>query len=76
MITYFGPHKANMYMRGKHIRFAVKAWVLASSNACPYLITFNGGKHEARDLLLWEYVVQSFLALLVNPKKHCFYVDK
>ena len=46
MVPYFGQHSANMFIRGKLIRFGFKIWCLCGSDGYPYNMKIYQGKEK------------------------------
>ena len=76
MEPYYGHHGAKMFIRGKHIRFGYKLWMLCSSDGYPYQANIYCGKTERpQERSLGEHVVLSLVDLVPVKSQHELYFD-
>ncbi|KAL3210899.1 hypothetical protein MRX96_008552 [Rhipicephalus microplus] len=74
MVPYYGHHSCKMFIRGKHIRFGYKIWMMCSSNGIAMEL-YCGRKEKEDKTPLGIRVVSNMASVLEAPEQHEVYFD-
>ncbi|XP_066958864.1 piggyBac transposable element-derived protein 2-like [Macrobrachium rosenbergii] len=78
MVPYYGRHSAQMFIRGKPIRFGYKIWCLCGNDGFPYPLKLYQGKEEGRIQPLGMSVITKMVDVISshsNVEIHQLYFD-